>query len=133
MIEVARTEAREQPKLDFAIADSAELPFPDRAFTAALCTFSFHHYPLPEASAREIARVLQDDGRLVLADACRDHWGIKLADTIARRRDPAHVRFYRATELRDLFEAAGFTEVTIRQPGKSWFMIATAVKPAADL
>ncbi|MGZ4383337.1 MAG: class I SAM-dependent methyltransferase [Gaiellaceae bacterium] len=131
MIEAARIEAHDQPKLDFSVADSAQLPFPGGAFTAALCTFSFHHYPRPEASAREIARVLEDGGRLVLADVSRDHWGIRLAEPIARRWDAAHGRFYRASELRDLLDAAGFAAVTIRRPGRSWFMIATALKPVA--
>jgi ubiquinone/menaquinone biosynthesis C-methylase UbiE len=131
MIKLALLQAREQPRLDFAVAESAELPFPDATFTAALCTFSFHHYPRPEASGRELARVLEEGGRLVLADACRDHWRIRLADWIARRLEPAHVRFYRTRELRGLLERAGFAEITIRRPGRSWFMIATARKPTA--
>ena len=132
MIELARAEAREQPKLEFAVADSAQLPFPDGSFSAVLCTFSFHHYPRPAASAREIARVLEEGGRLVLADASSDQWGVRLADLVARRRESGHVRFYRSNELQRLLETAGFAEVAIHRPLGSWFMIAKAVRRASS-
>jgi len=133
MIEVARRRAQELTNLEFAVAESAELPFHDAAFTAALCTFSFHHFPRPAASAAEIARVLEDGGRLVLADACSDQWRIRIADVLGRRWEPGHVHFYRAEELREILEQAGFIRVTTHQASRSWYMIVSAVKASRDL
>ena len=128
MIDVARERAQEQANLEFVVADSAHLPFRDGAFTVAFCSFSFHHYPQPALSLREIARVLGGGGRLVLADVSSDDWRIRLVDPLARRREPGHVHFYRSEELRHLLEEAGFAPVTIHRPHAAWFMIATAVK-----
>lgn len=131
MIQLAREHAARQPNLEFAVADSAQLPFADNSFTAALCTFSFHHYPQPLAAAQEIARVLKGSGRLVLADASSDRWALRIADLVARHREPGHVRFYRSHELTAFLDTAGFERTTV-QAADSWFAILTALKPAND-
>ena len=64
----------------FLVADSERLPFDDRAFTAVLCSNSFHHYPDPSRAVREMARVLASDGRLVIGDACADLPTARIAD-----------------------------------------------------
>jgi ubiquinone/menaquinone biosynthesis C-methylase UbiE len=130
MIEQARSQAQGQTNLEFAVAEAGRLPFADETFSAILCTFSFHHYPRPAEAAREIARVLKHGGRLVLADANSDLWTIKLADLVARRREPGHVHFCSSKELTLLLSGAGLTQIAIR-PHRSWYLIATAVKPAA--
>jgi SAM-dependent methyltransferase len=49
------------------------LPFRTGAFEAVLCTNSFHHYPEPLETLREIRRVLSAHGRAVLVDPNLDH------------------------------------------------------------
>ena len=97
--------------VEFVVADSEALPFPDAAFTAVLCTASFHHYPNPRRALAEMARVLDLDGRLVIADGVADILSARIADRILRRVDRSHIRLYRTEELAALFGDAGFSEI----------------------
>src|SRR5207247_11185257 len=80
MLERAEQLAEGIDGVEFRLAESSELPFEDGAFTAVLCTSSFHHYPDPEASVREMARVLGPGGRIVIGDGSADRWEARLAD-----------------------------------------------------
>ena len=59
---------RQAPRGRVACASAGELPFRSGSFDAVLCTNSFHHYPEPAATLREIRRVLRKDGRALLID-----------------------------------------------------------------
>jgi ubiquinone/menaquinone biosynthesis C-methylase UbiE len=107
MIARARELAAELPNAEFQEADSEWLPFSDGAFTAVLCTTSFHHYPDPERATREMARVLAPDGRLVIGDGCSDRLPARLADLVLRTFQPSHVHLYRSAELEELLGEAG--------------------------
>jgi len=107
MIARARELAAELPNAEFEEADSERLPFEDGAFTAVLCTTSFHHYPDPRRATREMARVLALDGRLVIGDGCRDRFAARLADLVLRTFQPSHVSLYRSSELEELLGEAG--------------------------
>jgi SAM-dependent methyltransferase len=76
--------------VEFVVADSEALPFPDAAFTAVLCTASFHHYPNPRRALAAMARVLDLDGRLVIADGVGDILSARIADRILPRRPRPH-------------------------------------------
>ncbi len=132
MIEHAREQTRGVSNVEFVVADSSELPFPDASFTAVLCTFSFHHYPRPAASVQEMGRVLVGGGRVVLADVSSDNWLVRVADIVARRREPGHVRFYRSHELVRLLGQAGFIDIAAHRDPRSWYVIVTGMKAAAD-
>lgn len=56
-----------------ACAHAGALPFRSGAFDKLLCTNSFHHYPDPLSTLREIRRVLAPGGRAVLVDPNLDH------------------------------------------------------------
>ena len=114
MIGRAATLASTIPNLRFAIADAEHLPFHDAAFTAVLCTNSFHHYPDPGLAVREMARVLTPGGRLVLGDACSDLTAARVADRILRVVEPGHVRLHRSEALAGFLHEAGFTNVARR-------------------
>ena len=100
--------------VDFAIADAERLPFPDGAFTAVLCTLSFHHYPNPSVAVAEMARVLEPGGRLAIGDACGDLLAARVADVFLRRFEPGHVKLYRSRELGELLHGAGLRRVEHR-------------------
>ena len=99
------------PNVGFVVADSKALPFADGEFTAVLCTASFHHYPYPRQALTEMARVLERDGRLVIADGARDRLAARIADRVLRRLDRSHIRLYAAAELAELLRDAGFSGV----------------------
>jgi SAM-dependent methyltransferase len=54
------------PGVEVAVADAAKLPFEDASFDRVTCLGSLEHFVDPQAAAREIARVLQDDGKAVI-------------------------------------------------------------------
>ncbi len=64
---------RSAPPGRAACARAEALPFRTATFDAALCTNSFHHYPDPLSTLREIRRVLRPGGRAVLVDPNLDH------------------------------------------------------------
>jgi ubiquinone/menaquinone biosynthesis C-methylase UbiE len=105
------TEARERAaglaRVEFVEGDSEDLPFGDGEFTAVMCTTSLHHYPRPDAAAREIARVLAPGGRAVIGDGTRDAVSMKVADFFQRRFESGHVGYHKVEELRRLLEEAG--------------------------
>ena len=113
MIRRASELAGQGAKVEFVVGDSEALPFPDGAFTAVLCTASFHHYPHPERAVAEMARVLDRDGRVVIADGARDLLTARIADAILRRIDRSHVRLYRSDELTAFLRDAGFSDLDV--------------------
>jgi len=111
----------------FLIADSEQLPFDDGAFTAVLCSNSFHHYPDPSRAVREMARVLASDGRLVIGDACADLPAARIADAVLRRIEPGHVRLYRSSELGSFLQRAGLSKVMLRKLSGGGFAIVRGI------
>lgn len=74
MVEVARARrgCRDAgDRLDLRECADAPLPWPDAAFDGVAALHSFQFWPDPDATAREIQRVLRPGGRLVLV--LRDH------------------------------------------------------------
>ena len=64
---------RQAPPGRAACGRAEALPIRSAAFDAVLCTNSFHHYPDPLSTLREIRRVLRPGGRAVLVDPNLDH------------------------------------------------------------
>ena len=96
MIDQARQRTGADPaapadRIDFVVGASDDLPFADREFTAVISTTAFHHFPDPEASVREMARVLAPGGRIVIGDSVRDTLPAKLGDAFLRRFERGHV------------------------------------------
>jgi SAM-dependent methyltransferase len=130
MVNRARELAGDLPRAEFVVGDSEALPFPDGAFTAVLCTSSFHHYPEPWRALGEIARVLAVGGRFVLADGTSDRFVARIADGLLRRFDPGHVRLYRSDELVERIRAAGFDEIAVRSMWDGGYVIVSARRGA---
>jgi len=128
MLREAHDLAEGVSNVGFAVADSERLPFPDGAFTAVLCTLSFHHYPNPTAAVAEMARVLQPGGRLAIGDACGDLFVARVADLFLRRFEPGHVKLYRSRELGDLLYDAGLARVEHRRLRNGGLAVVRAVR-----
>jgi ubiquinone/menaquinone biosynthesis C-methylase UbiE len=127
MIRQAQQLARGFANVHFEIADSEHLPFEDGAFTAVLCSNSFHHYPDPARAVREMARVLAPEGRLVIGDACSDRTAARVADVFLRRFEPGHVRLYRSDELGSFVRDAGLSRVGLKRLSDGGFAIVRGV------
>ena len=114
---VAATQAR-NPGVDVRLASAERLPFPDRAFDAALAQLVVHFMSDPVAGLAEMARVTRNDG--VVAACVWDHAGgqgpLSLFWEAAHELDPgvedeSQLAGAREGHLAELFEAAGLLAI----------------------
>jgi SAM-dependent methyltransferase len=111
----------------FVAGDVAALPFREGTFPVVTCRIAPHHFANVGAAVREIARVLAPGGSFLLQDILgQDDPKISAFITeVERRRDPSHVRAYRAREWAAFLRGAGLTvmEETVTtklRPWKEW-------------
>jgi ubiquinone/menaquinone biosynthesis C-methylase UbiE len=131
MIGRARELGRATANVEFSVADAEALPFDDAAFTALLCTTSFHHYPSPDRAVAEMARVLTPAGRVVIADMVTDRVIMRLVDQLLRRTQRSHVGCQRSSDIARLLTGAGFERPTVRPLSHRFFSIVAASKAAS--
>jgi ubiquinone/menaquinone biosynthesis C-methylase UbiE len=113
MLAAARAHVRSRggASVEFVAGDAGVLPFRDESFDVVTCRTAAHHFSDVAAAVRQIHRVLRPGGSLLLQDIL----GHDDADASAfileveRRRDPSHVRSYRAAEWKAFLRAAGLT------------------------
>jgi len=98
-------------RLRFMIGDAEHLPFEDNSFDVITCCNSFHHYPHQIQALREMFRVLDRDGRLILIDGHRDDpIGFVIFDVCVARVEN-HVHHCSGQRFRDLITDAGFSRI----------------------
>jgi ubiquinone/menaquinone biosynthesis C-methylase UbiE len=129
MIERARAWPGTPANAEFRVGEASGVPAGDGEFSAVLCTSAFHHYPDPEAAAREMWRVLEPGGRLVIGDGCADIRAARVADWLLRRFEPGHVRLYRSAELGAILREAGFERLQVRRLWDGGYVFVRGVKP----
>jgi ubiquinone/menaquinone biosynthesis C-methylase UbiE len=105
--------ARGLTQIETRQAGAESLPFADSSFGLACTRYSAHHWTRLEAALREMRRVLQPHGRLLIIDVLGHEE--PLVDTHLQAmellRDPSHVRNRSAGEWHSLLGAAGFADV----------------------
>jgi SAM-dependent methyltransferase len=114
------------PDIDFRQADAEALPFDDRSFDAVVSNFIVPHLGRPERAIGQLARVLDDGGRLALTtwdlpermrllgvfiDAFTEAGATPPDDLPA---GPPFFRFAIDEEFTGLLEASGLTGVEVR-------------------
>jgi SAM-dependent methyltransferase len=93
-----RTPARQSDKQIFFGASLVSIPLPDKSMNLILCTEVLEHIEQHEQALDELARVLVEDG-----------WLLITVPTPPAPYDPAHVREgYRPEELEAMLRARGF-------------------------
>jgi SAM-dependent methyltransferase len=112
MLRAARDFVRSRGRDVHGVAGDVEaLPFAAGAFPLITCRIAAHHFANVAAAVREIARVLAGGGSFLVQDIL-GHDDPDLAAFITeveRRRDPSHVRAYRAREWAAVLRGAGLT------------------------
>jgi SAM-dependent methyltransferase len=122
----------------FTLVDLYALPYKTGAFTLVACHNAFHLLPEPVAALAELQRVLSAGGRIVVLDTVVDEVTDRAFNEMARLREPAHRRHYRADELDDIVACAG---LAVRQRGSVrrtvdldyWLQAAAVPAPKAQL
>jgi ubiquinone/menaquinone biosynthesis C-methylase UbiE len=108
----------------FVAGDVEELPFRDGAFDVVTCRIAAHHFADVAAAVREVRRVLRPGGSFLLQDILGhdDAEAAAFVTEVERRRDPSHVRAYRAVEWKAFLRAAGLTmmDSTVVAKGRPW-------------
>ncbi len=107
MVEQAKANSKGLMNIDFIQANSEVLPFQKEYFDSVLCTNSFHHYLHPNRVMHEISRVLKSGGRIYILDVTADDFFIRWINSIVRKREKAHVRFYSTDAYRNMFLESG--------------------------
>jgi ubiquinone/menaquinone biosynthesis C-methylase UbiE len=128
MLRAARGLLRERgAAAAFVAGDVEALPFRDGAFDVVTCRIAAHHFASVPAAVREIRRVLRPGGSFLLQDILGhdDAEAAAFVTEVERRRDPSHVRAYRATEWKAFLRACGLTTmdsaiVAKRRPWVEW-------------
>jgi ubiquinone/menaquinone biosynthesis C-methylase UbiE len=93
-------------KAEFRVGDAASLPYGDGEFTAVVGIETFFFWEKPVESLREIYRVLEPGGRLVIEMGYNREDGLDHAE-YARKTGFV---LYGADEMRELLREAGFSD-----------------------
>lgn len=113
MLEAARkfVSGNGRANVTYVQGDAQQMPFPEQAFGTVTCRIAPHHFPDVVQFAKEVYRVLRDDGLFVLIDNVApevDAWD-HFYNEVEKRRDPSHHRAYKKSEWIALLETEGFT------------------------
>jgi SAM-dependent methyltransferase len=108
----------------FVVGDVEALPFRDAAFDLVTCRIAAHHFADVAGAVREVRRVLRPGGSFLLQDILGhdDPEAAAFVTEVERRRDPSHVRAYRAVEWKAFLRAAGLTTMdsAVIAKGRPW-------------
>jgi ubiquinone/menaquinone biosynthesis C-methylase UbiE len=111
----------------FVLGDVEALPFRPATFDVVTCRIAAHHFANVGGAIRQIAAMLRPGGSFLLQDILGhdDAAAATFITEVERRRDPTHVRSYRAAEWKALLRGAGLTvidEAVIRKtrPWEEW-------------
>ncbi len=109
-----RCEKAGRKNVRFAVGKAEKLPFHNASFDVIVTRLTLHHFPDPDAALSEMVRVLQPDGRIVIADIVSSQVPeeSELHNALEILRDPSHVRMIPYTELKHLIRSAGLVMKT---------------------
>jgi SAM-dependent methyltransferase len=111
----------------FVAGDVDALPFRPETFDVVTCRIAAHHFANVGPAVRQIAATLRPRGAFLVQDILGhdDGEAARFITEVERRRDPSHVRAYRAVEWKALLRGAGLTvmdeaEVRKARPWDDW-------------
>lgn len=95
----------------FVLGDVEALPFREGSFDVVTCRIAAHHFADVGAAVRQVGRVLAPGGSFLVQDILGhdDPGASRFITEVERRRDPSHVRAYRAIEWKAILRGAGLT------------------------
>ncbi len=115
---------RQISNVDFLCGDSDQLPFPDGSFDLVTCQLAFHHMSKPERTLKEMVRVTEAEGRLLVIDTLGPESDAKfeLHNRIEKLRDPSHTLTLRLTTFLRMFDIEGLemTRQVLRRRPRSF-------------
>jgi ubiquinone/menaquinone biosynthesis C-methylase UbiE len=109
MINQARE--RLKNKTNLIVGDVEKMPYENNSFDCICCSSSFHHYPDPLKSLKEINRVLKNGGRFILCDINIMFPLRQIINIIIPYLNRGDVHIYGKNEINKLFNNTGFIKV----------------------
>jgi ubiquinone/menaquinone biosynthesis C-methylase UbiE len=110
---------------DLRNGDSEHMPWKNSSFDVVTCTLSFHHYPNPGAVLKEMRRVLNPGGKVIIADPWRPTPLRQIANIVLPLRKTGDIRFYSKPEIQKLLEQSGFKLISWEQAKSAFILVAT--------
>lgn len=104
----------------FVVGRAEWLPFADGSFDIVTTSLSLHHWESAEAGLRELARVLQRDGRLIIADV--EGGGALARMHNSLRGHHSHGRYIKRDQYDDLLRGAGFVKLSQEVLRRRWVL-----------
>jgi ubiquinone/menaquinone biosynthesis C-methylase UbiE len=108
----------------FVAGDVEALPFRPGTFDVVTCRIAAHHFANIGPAVRQIAATVRPGGSFLVQDILGhdDAAAHAFITEVERRRDPSHVRSYRAREWKALLKGAGLTvmDEAIVRKGRPW-------------
>jgi ubiquinone/menaquinone biosynthesis C-methylase UbiE len=108
---------------DLRPGDSEHLPWKSNSFDIVTCFFSFHHYPNPNAVLKEMRRVLNSGGKVIIADPWAPPPFRQIINFFNPFNKTGEVRIYSKSEMRSLVESADMTIVSWERVDISAFLL----------
>ena len=136
MLRTARAYVHGSAEVRFVAGDVEALPFRADVFDVVTCRIAAHHFANVGPAVRQIAATVRSGGSFLVQDILgHDDSGASAFITeVERRRDPSHVRAYRAAEWKALLKGAGLTvmdEVVVSK-GRPWDEWTTRTRMTPD-
>jgi SAM-dependent methyltransferase len=122
---------RRHPAIEFREGDAEALPFGDASFDAVVMNFGMLHLARPDAAIAEARRVLKPGGRYAFTVWAPPERAVGFGMTLRAiealgNKDvplpegPPFFRFSDSRETRNTLEAAGFTDIVVRELDLVW-------------
>lgn len=115
MLHAARAFVRSRAAVNvaFVAGDVGALPFRAASFDVVTCRIAPHHFADVGGAVRQIARALRPGGSFLVEDILGhdDPEASAFVTEVERRRDPSHLRAYRAAEWKAFLRGAGLTVI----------------------
>lgn len=110
---------------ELKVADSENLPWEDHTFEIITCILSFHHYPDPVKSLKEMKRVSKDHGHIIIAEVWipapfRNLANLYMKSKFNRTGD---VKVYSKNEWMKMMKDTGFINITIEKTHRFYLLI----------
>lgn len=91
--------------------DGYRMPFSDASFSMLITRYAFHHFEQPQLVLREMVRVCEPGGHVVVIDSAPPAAKAQAFNAIEKRRDPSHARALTPNEITSLMEQEGLSIV----------------------
>lgn len=114
-------------RVEIQEASVSRLPYPDAAFDLVTAVETHYYWPDLPANVREIFRVLEPGGRLLIVAELYKHGRRDLNVLVMK---PLGGVVLSVDEHRDLLSAAGFSEIDVQTSPRGW-LCAIGRRPAA--